>query len=297
MVKKKQTIVVNQEELSTTVIGEINEKHGNLVFLLFVFVFLILAIFGSPYVSQYIEENGIKIPFINNSNTPINNDEVVELVVSSKETYTDNMSLADELLEISDINIKNGYLSYNVKNITEEKINLKNYNYFLIFYSENKPVGYWMLKKVSIDSGATKQYKYKKSLKSIDAVELTELSTSEYPDVVIEENENNEGIITCIYSDETITYQSTNDVINKLSIKAIIDFDDEKNSKKYNDYISKYENQEGFNSSLGMEDDKILYEINVDLSKIDMTEYGYYKNGTSIKVISFELNAQGYTCK
>lgn len=305
MAKKKNTVVINQEELSKTVLGDIDEKKGNITFLIVIFVLLIAAVFFSPYVTQYIS----KIKNGDSSNTPVINPDKTDDNVDKDENktyeivdYKDDMSLTLDDLIINNLVITSNNLSYKVTVLEGKNLNLSLHNYFIEFYNNDTLITRRKLESLKLNSKVVKEYSYSFDYQNINKVSLVEKTTDEYPNVTIDADENNNQAMICQNDVETITYIFSKDKLYRISDEIKININLDTYDSLYENYANiaeKYSNYKGYSSNISVLNDNVIFTFVLDLNFADISLSGsnyYYKKDTSPSVVKFELEAQGFKC-
>ena len=305
MAKKKNTVVINQEELSKTVLGDIDEKKGNITFLIVIFVLLIAAVFFSPYVTQYIS----KIKDGDSSNTPVINPDKTDDNVDKDENktyeivdYKDDMSLTLDDLIINNLVISSNNLSYKVTVLEGKNLDLSLHNYFIEFYNNDTLITRRKLESLKLNSKVVKEYSYSFDYQNINKVSLVEKTIDEYPNVTIDADENNNQAMICKNDVETITYTFSKDKLYRISDEIKININLDTYDSLYENYANiaeKYNNYKGYSSNISVLNDNVIFTFVLDLNFADISLSSsnyYYKKDTSPSVVKFELEAQGFKC-
>lgn len=305
MAKKKNTVVINQEELSKTVLGDVDEKKGNITFLIVIFVLLLAAVFFSPYVSQYIS----KIKDNESSSAPITNSDKTDDNVDQDDNknydivdYKSDMSLVLDDLIVNNLIISLGNLSYKVTVSEGKSLDLSLHKYFIEFYNDDTLITRRKLESLKLDSKVVKEYSYSFDYQNINKVSLVEKTVDEYPSVNIEEDENSNQVMICQNDVETITYTFSKDKLYKISdeIKININLDTyDSLYENYSSIVNKYNAYKGYSSNISVLDDNVIFTFVLDLNFADTSLSSsnyYYKKDTSPSIVKFELEAQSFKC-
>lgn len=305
MAKKKNTVVINQEELSKTVLGDVDEKKGNITFLIVIFVLLLAAVFFSPYVSQYIS----KIKDNESSSAPITNSDKTDDNVDQDDNknydivdYKSDMSLVLDDLIVNNLIISLGNLSYKVTVSEGKSLDLSLHKYFIEFYYDDTLITRRKLESLKLDSKVVKEYSYSFDYQNINKVSLVEKTVDEYPSVNIEEDENSNQVMICQNDVETITYTFSKDKLYKISdeIKININLDTyDSLYENYSSIVNKYNAYKGYSSNISVLDDNVIFTFVLDLNFADTSLSSsnyYYKKDTSPSIVKFELEAQSFKC-
>lgn len=308
MAKKKQEVVINQEELSKTVLGPLNEQKGNLSLLIVMFLLFIVAIFVSPYVSKYVEtKKSENKSVVNNDygNNEIIDDKIddTESIKYERKTYESNMSLQIDNLLIGNLVIVDNSLSYQITNKGTSILDLINSNYFLEFYNNDTLIVRRKLEAIKLSKEQVKEFSYDFAFNNINGVSLVKKTTDEYPLVELETDENKIGNITCSYKNYLINYKFNDNKLYNISEEIKIDILSEdyfESYEKYNDILNKYNGYTGYSGAFDMDDAYITFKFELDLNYADTSLANnayYYKKDTTPSVVKFEMESQGFECK
>ena len=151
MAKKKNTqinIPIIDQELRPTVIGEIDDTEKKPVFLIFIFILLVIMLFGLPYITDFytnLKSGTVNSGSNNNNNNNNNNnqeskeneegsgnvssDEPYYMLASDKPITYDNVELSE--FQFNQLNNKY-YIRFNLKNNSNNTLNLSKQNYYLV---------------------------------------------------------------------------------------------------------------------------------------------------------------------
>lgn len=306
---------IDTAELSSTIIGKVKSKRASLIPL-----FLVIAIFMSSiyfvddilgYASKYL---GINLVDKDPSDTPV-------IPVTPKDlfevAYASNVSIVNPNLPFSITNLvaENGKIAYTVENTSKEEVKLDNYNYFLEFYalvedSEGKITKQFLVRnlldKDTIAVGEKKNYSHDFSALKVDYSRIKKVSlvnrkeidyTPSNDELVVKKNLIYDDILTmgCTKGNDTVYYNFTTSktltqISNEFTVPA-----EEYNEDDYFDYRG---NVEGYNIEVSDDGNNKLINITVDLTLAKKRlQDKYYLNGTYANIISYEMEARGYSCE
>ena len=129
------------------------------------------------------------------------------------------------------------------------------------------------------------------------------MSVDDYPDVTLQENENEESSIKCVSAKEEITYNFKNKEL--VSISHIVN-DNDKEDNNYEDNYASYKNKvgvynalEGINATFEESDSGYKAIFNINLEKVNLQnldEIYYYAYKEKPKVIKFEMQTYDFDC-
>ncbi len=304
---------IDTTELSSTVIGKVKSKRASLIPL-----FLVIAIFMSSiyfvddilaYASKYLGINLVDKDPSTTPVVPVNSTDYIEVA------YGQDIANADLPFAIKNISASNGTIAYTIENTSKEEVNLSKYNYFLEFYAltseEDGTISKDflvrnLLEKDTIPASEKKDYSFDFSALKVDysRIKKTALAnrkemdyTPSNDDIVIKENLYNDEFLTmgCKKSGEMIYYNFTKS-------KTLTQITDEitVSSEVYNedDYFDYNGNTEGYSMEVNEDGTDVKININVDLSLAKKRlQDKYYPNGAYASIISYEMEARGYSCE
>lgn len=304
--KKVENIIINDEELIPTTLGEYKEKTTNPVFLFVVITLFVLIAFFLPNIQTYINKF-----FGNSSSTnpsaPVDNDKdkidpdvdvnVERFEINSTEEMKNN------LVSFNDVKLDNNILTMKIVNISSTQLNLNNY-YVEIYSSENTFLQRIRIgnKELSPNGSINISSTVKDGAHKFSFVMKTE---NEFPDVKLTYDENARASLRCTnlnhdyeyifvndqLSDVIYTYKETNDSANYLS-----------NLSTYQKLVDSNRAVNGVTPSILIDDGNTYfrYVYKVDLTIVnptDITDENIYSVKTAPKVVKFNTEANGFTCK
>lgn len=310
MAKKEQKIVITDKELTPTIIGKLDTKEKSPILLLFIFaIFVTVAIF-LPDIQNYVE-NMLKGEQNNNptTNTPINNneDKPSEEEEITYYDYSEDLVINNELFAISNIKVENNQITFDLKNNTDKELNLGDLKYFLELYSDDTT----LLQRIKISYGSfaineTKQYSYDiddNTLDNFKKILVVEKTEDDYPEVNLQINAENNGILTCTKGYETITYTFGNDYLININDLINYPFSNDisyaTNLQNYQVLAATYNNYEGVSSTIVTLDTGFTFTTLIDLRSADITSLennNYYAYRTLAKTVKFETESNGFSC-
>lgn len=304
MAKKKidyKNVKINQEGLSTTVIGELpNEKKGP-IFVLFLFILLLAIVFFLPDIVDFINEKSNKVvvdPSTSNPSTSDNNPSEGE----NAEIYelSENLSITlDKVLTINNFKIEDNKISYNITNQGENRYYFNRFNYFLeIYNADNTLLERIILEKSGINKDETKTYSYninEETANQAQKIVFVNIPIAGYSIVDLVND-----TLVCTNNYQTITYKFLE---NKLiSIGDVINY----NNSDYKDVLTSYQNKAtNYNSINGVQSNIMestigfVFNTNIDLKEADISKLDndtYYALDTEAKIVNFEMEARGFSC-
>ncbi len=306
MAKKEKidykNVKINPEALASTQIGEIsNDEKGPFVVLGF-FLFLLIAAFFMPNIVNFInKKDKVIVDSDNSSNVTPGQDGASENLVFYD--LNDNLTITlDSVLKIDKFKIKDNTINFRITNNGEVRYYFNRYNYFLELYNENNTLlERVILKKEGIARDNYKDYTYEIKAETASAVKkivFTNIPIDGYPYV---ETVNN--VLTCTKNYQTITYSFVEEKLTNIDDLVNVPNTDTKyqdNLNLYRSQVSQNQNIAGVNATLNELATGFIVSTSLNLKNVDITKLtsdNYYAVDTLAKVVSFEMNARGYTCK
>lgn len=309
--KNQEKVVIVDKELTPTVIGRLDTKQKSPVILIFIFlIFLGVALF-LPDITNYVENymNGNK----QHSNKPNVNTPVVDNENSEKEPeikyydYTSDLKITHESFTISNIEVIDNLIKFDITNDTNNVLDLSKSKYYLEVYSEDTT----LIQRIKISYGeiaasATNSYSYdlddgvSNSLSKLLVITKTE---ADYPEAIIETDEAGNGSLVCTKGYETITYSFGNGYL--ININDVVDYPNTQDmdySNTLQDYqilATTYNNIAGISSTIVPLETGFTFTAVIDLRTADIKNLennNYYNYRTEAKIVKFETESNGYSC-
>lgn len=303
-------VTISEEELSITKIGELETTEQSPLFVLILFGFILVFIFFLPTIANLIKAPNEKPDYSLLEKPQENNQEEKprEEPKNSYYQYSDTLSIdLEEKIKINEFALVGNTLSFKVTNANETRFSFQKDNYFLELYSEEDTLLeriYLGDTTVSRETDMVLQF----ALNSNTALYMKKLSfakkeITDYPNVTLEKNENEEEVLTCTKDKETLTYKFQKEKL--FSISHVVNYSStisnyesilntwQTNSKKLN-------NMEGITSILVDAGTGFVVNTTIDTKTAKLNEVentSYYPNETLAKVVSFEMEARGFSCK
>ena len=312
MAKKKKfdskNIKINEEDLSITKIGEMDTSSQSTVFIFFLFILIMVFVFFLPTIVNYINGESEKTdsyveksPEINENETDTEENEIKFYTISNTLTIS-----LEENIKLDQFSINENTLSFQVTNDSTNRFDFDKENYYLELYTEENT----LLNRILLDNVIAHN--------SSDTVNLTLDETDvslvkkltfvkkeerDYPNITLTQNDLGESVLTCTKEEENITYKFNKEELFEINDVINIDNTKENYIALLNEWKTTSESLnavEGITSILV--DAKTSFVVNtlIDLKTAKLpnnaSEY-YYKKDTLAKVISFEMEARGFSCK
>lgn len=313
MAKKKKfsykNLKVNEEELAITKIGEMPNANKSPIFIFFVFGILIVFIFFLPDIVQYIQPEDSTM--INNPTSSESNPISEEIIQKELVYYDLNDSLSldlEEGIKADRFKVSNNTLSFRITNNKISKFYFSKRNYFVELYTADKTLlERVILNKDSIAKDNSKDFNY--SIKASTATNATKIvfvekKVEDYPNVILTQNEDALETLTCIKNYETIVYKfkeekltSITDTVNYTRSGSELDY--QTDLALWQNRVNTYNAIAGMSSSFISNDTGFIVNTVLDLANVKITSVdnvNYYEYGTLAKIVSFEMEARGFSC-
>ena len=308
---KKKKIVINNQELTPTVlfVKQDRKKSSFFGFLWIVLIFGILigCVYYMPEISTYVKQY-------------INPDSDVEYIDNKKEEpkdtkkevqekkvvfydYSNNLSVDIDKITVSNFQIDNMTLSFDIKGKNNESISLDDYNYYMTLYNDKNET----LQTIKIKDGLVKSSEgvhQTYNLNSSDVSKLTfiQIEIDEYPLYRVSTDDSGNGVLVCSNDNNFLKYYFKNNKLYASEFVENVSFNSSDYNSKYVSYSSlftSYENATGISTEIINNTDSTTFKITVDLSKNDGKQVNNiirFNSGTDAKIVHFEVNASGYDC-
>lgn len=313
MAKKEKfnskNVKINKEELSITKIGELETAEQSPLFVLILFGVILIFVFLLPTIVNLIKGPNEK-PDYSLINKPQENNPEEEPKENENSYYdfSDTLSIdLEEKVNVNEFALNGNTLSFKVTNTNETRFSFQSNHYFLELYSETDT----LLERIYLGdtivfraSDLVLQFTLNSNTAlNMKKVLFTKKEIADYPNVVLEKNENEEEILTCTKDTENLTYKfqkeklfSISHVVNYSS--TISNYESILNTWQTNS--EKLNNKEGITSIFVNAGNGFVVNTSIDLkiAKLnDVENTSYYPNETLAKVVSFEMEARGFNCK
>lgn len=283
------------------------EKSSKPILVFLVFVLIIGATFGLPYLE----------PYLNNPNTLVgkiyvkyfgNKDLEDEDIIITRHTLNENTKIEFNNVILSNVVINSNKVKLDLvtKNNITEVLDIT--DYYLEINNENNE----LIKRVKLTGTITiKKSSFEYTFSNIKFRNITYygnvVTFNKYEDIEFDVTELGLANLTCSINNNVYKYTFEN-----LSLKNIIHaykYNDISNIDQYLELFNYYTNkskeiniQDPNSSNINEKDNGFEFNASLDLSKININnlnnfiDYNYYKLNTEAKKIKYEMEAKGYKC-
>lgn len=304
---------LEQEELKPIVIGVQEDRKKSSISIFIILTLFVLVVIFLPQIRVFLDDlinpdptvapgNPIKTPSKDDSpDVPIESDPKDDFY-----KYSEALIIKDDDIEISDINFSENSISYIVKNNASLYKKVEDLNYFLEIYDSNKTLKE-RVKLVNDGIGANLSKSFTKNIynetsEDVGFFMLNKMSSNDYPEVSLVENDNKESSIVCKRDNETVTY---NFIDKKLKeVTSLFEYsstnsDYEEKRVLYQNMSLAY-NKTGVTSSFNANEEGISVTSIIRLeeaSRAMIFNADTFSLDTEAKVVSFEMNSQNFKCE
>lgn len=292
---KIKNVVINNEELTPTVLGYLEEKSASPLFLLIVFGIFFAFLFFVPEINKYIEklrgnDYSNNVPYVPSDNDPKydRNDAGTEFV------FSEEPSIVINEITFSDFTLDSDTLSFKVVNNSDAIVDFSQKDYYIYLKDSDGTLNDIIkLDDLVILSKGKKEYNF-----TIKSINISKIFIDIFKDDYIAEINLNDNKLTCYLEKETYVYTFNNNTLSNLTYTYQDYAPSDSIIYQYKKKKERFELLEGVSITMS-ENNGLLYEINFDLSKGDITKL----NDTNMfdatykpKVINFKMQEKGYSC-
>lgn len=313
MAKKKiKNFKVEQDELKPITVGAFESRRKSSIGTFFILTVFVLVIVFLPQITDIVNE--YLNPTVENSN-PVNPSDPNEPIDpnggednpnSEVYSFSTGLSITRDDITVNSfvLNTADSTISYNVINNLENAQNIEDLNYYIEIYNSERT----LMERVKLSSsynlvgGAfqtfTKPLK-SQTIATISYIMLVKRTINEYPEVELDEETQS---LVCTRGNEEVTYRFSNNLLKDIT--SIINYRSsdpnyESVLDNYRTLANDYNAMAGINSTFFSYDAGFNITTLVDLTEAD-TEYVFnadtFRLDEQAKVVSFEMEAQGFEC-
>lgn len=312
--KKYKNMKIEQEELKPIAVGAFESRKKTSIGTVIILTFFILVVVFLPQISdivnEYLNLNDSGTITETPSEDPTDDPDEEEPYENVDETfylYTANLSIERETITVNDIVVdsETNTISFTINNNTSSSVNLKGLNYYFEIYNADRTL-IERVKVITNDSMVLSAGEFRSYTKNISSEAASEVgylvfvskAVSDYPEITLGAN----STLVCVNDHETVTYEFSDDLLKALtSVMEYTSTDDD-----YTELYTSYQNlASNYNSLSGVTSVFVGSSIGFNVTTIvDLEEasQSYIFNAdtfgldTEAKVVSFEMEAQGFDC-
>lgn len=303
--RKKQEIAKNFNAQEKVVFTINEEKEGSPLVVVGFFAIVAIFVLVLPKIS--------KLDTINFSTPVVTQKE--EETETTDDYYYFNKSSETKIGDLTISNLvkstKNSeyFVSLTITNNSE-----KNYffdkKYYIVFYQNDSIIYRALLHSYdavgSLEAIDLTLVISQRAYESADKIKMEEIETVRYPDLNITTSDGDYKVLTCTYLTDEMKYYFYNDGLQKINEVYKVTKSSNNNYQslkdQYKSLYNKYNQIDNF-TSLFIETDtdfEIRNEINLkdisDQTISNLKTYKFFKYNETPEIVSFEIEAQGYTC-
>ena len=308
MFKKKRKVVKETSPLQSYEVGRIKENKYWYIKLLLFFGFFIAIIMYLPNITILYEKyfKGSTVPSgnVNPTNNNVTNnivpDEGEPEEIEIKYLFSDDKNIEVNDLEFNTIKLNNNSISFNVKNLLSDSVDLEETNVYFEVYDQSDN----LLKRIAI-SGELKDSESKKVSFSFEGEAnyymIKEILEDDYTYISLN-YDNNTSTLTCTNGNSKIIYTFNDEKLTRINHTDTIKKTDNGYDTKYtlyNDLYVSNHTKTGITSNFNVKDDVLNYKIIIDYAKAaeKVNNKFYFDKDTSPRVVSFKVESWEYDCK
>lgn len=305
---KAKNVKINKEEFSVTKVGELDNNQKSPIFVLVFLGIMLSVIFFLPDMEE------IKKQFIEKKDYIFNN--IVKEVKEKKDDETpvkENklLSFSSDLtvsiaegVSIDTFKLEKNTLSFKVTNASSNRYSFATENYFLELYTENDTLlERIILSDLVVLKQTSEVFALDITSTAFKKLQFVKKEVSDYPNVILEKNENDEEFLVCKNKEEVLTYKFLKGKL--VSVSSEVNY--KSDAKDYANLLETWKKEaETLNAREGIQsifvntgvNFIVNTEIDLNTAKMDAKDRAvFYKKDELPKVIKFEMEARGFTCK
>ncbi len=303
MANKYKNVKIENVELKSTTIGAIKAKKTGYIPLILIFFMLIGFVVFMPYLTEYLENGYFIEPETVPAQPEENEEEEEEEVTENEYPYVENMSIGVTEITLSNITYSDG-LYFTLKNNLAYETSLEKYNYYLDVYDTNETlVDRISFNDITLLANEELQLFFELNVEAIMYFKLVVITSNDYPEVSLSENENNVATMICV-KEEEIKYHFTSSKLTSFESTATYTSDSADYDSllaKYTSLADTYNSYNGVNATIGSNSSLFSYKVYFDLNVFDNSiltndEYSFAKD-TGPNEIAFKLELLDYKCE
>ncbi len=303
----RKKVVIVDEELKPTVLYTKKRKKGSVLWIFIIFAIFIAVVYYLPeivvYVNDYVNPDTSSTVNLGNASTDDEEEEEEEVVEVEEYQITADLQIEMENFTLTNFAIANDQISFTITNTSTDIIDFSEYDYFMNLYNANNTlVQRIMISDITVVGGGTMNVTYDLTSSDITMFTFIEIPQDSYPAHVVEADENGYAVLTCTKNYETVNYSLSNNAAYTIEDIYTVAATDANYATLYSMYQAlamTYDAIGGIDSSVTVEDNLLVFRTVISLNTVDESSFNniiYYPLNTDARIISFELEANGYTC-
>ena len=319
--KKYKNFKVEGEELKPITIGAFESRKRTSMGIFIILTIFVLVVIFLPEISEKVNEYLDPAPVIPvtpndpEPEEPVEPEDPSDNVDETFYEYTSGLTIDRELLSVSDIKVDttNNTITYSVTNNASNYQDMEELNYYLEIYNSERTL-LERVKLVSLGEGTTTTIlpgngfqTYTKNITTTSATTigylvLVQKTTDDYPEVTLPADSEGNANLVCTNNHETVTYRFVNNELK--GVTSTVEY--LATEANYTDIYSRYQTlSDSYNTTNGITSTFFTSTSGFNITSIvDLEEASrsYIFNADSFtlntepKVVSFEMEAQGFNC-
>lgn len=315
MAKKKKgkfnskNVIINEEDLAITKIGELETAEQSPLLIFGLFGALLLFIFFLPTVVNLIKGPDEKPDY-----SIIQEEKEKEKEEENKDKEDKYYTFSSDLVVTVEPNIvarefllNGNTFSFRLINSSDHSFSFDKDNYFVELYTEeNTLLERILLKGVQIQKNREESFGFSisdTSAKNVKKIKLISKTIDDYPNIILEKNNNQEEVLFCSKEYENLTYTFQNEKL--LRIEHVLNYTNQVHDyptlfSKWKIETERLNNISGIQSIFVNAGSGFAVNTKLDLKSTNVenaNQIYYYRYDTLAKVVKFEMEARGFRCQ
>lgn len=285
--------------------SEKEQKAGNPIFILIIFVCLLLFIFVVPDVYKKLNKNVADVLGIGKKETPVQ-EKTKDDTPAMSDYYQigSNSTLEYNGLIIKNVSLVEGILSFDIE--SEEEVDLSESDYYIEFYESRATFrGRRMLKgkinktlRVELDVSSL-------NINTSTYMTVSHIEESSIPKSTFSTDESGLASLNCMHESDNYVYDFKLDELIKITKKyTYTNYDLNSYSSellKYQKLSKEYNELNGVTTSIAENNSTFIYTIELDYTDVEefnkIKDDYIFKKGTLDSVIKFKMESEGFDCE
>ena len=293
--KKLKNIKINEQELTPTVIGYLNEKGASPLFLIILFGILFVFLYYLPEINVYIEQKRGNDYSSNVPTVPNDNEEDYSQTDIGKEfEFSLDTKIVLKELMLSDFKLDSDVITFNAKNNSNKIIDLSQNDYYLYLKDENGEIN----DIIYFNDLVLLENKEQKMSFTVNSVSIKNIIVDTFKEEYIKEISLVNDTLTCVLDEETYIYKFEESIL-KIQTYIYENSDPQESLiYKYQNLKEKYDELEGVEVILSTHAG-LSYKMIVDSNLVDfdkLNDNNLFVNNVEDKIIKFIMENNGYLC-
>lgn len=293
--KKLKNVQINEQELTPTVIGYLNDKGASPLFLIVIFGILFAFLYFLPEVNVYIEQKrgndySSNVPgVVDNNENEFSRDDAGKEFDLKKDTQ-----IVIKEITLSNFVIDQDKITFVVKNNSDKIVDFTQQEYYLYLKDSDGLVNEALLLK---DLVILENKEQEISL-SVEDNEYSKIFVDKFKEEYISDITLVDNTLTCILEGDKYIYEFEDDVMMYESYVYESDESSESLLTKYQNEQEELSKLDGVDVTLSFIEG-IYYKVQVDLAKADvkkLNDLNFFLKEAKAKIVKVKMENNGYYC-